>query len=87
MFRNKLAVFGMVAVMVIVLASIGVIHIDPQTVASYMTYILVGIAVVYFTYIFLAGGLNADGVATAQGGREWYASTVRAVLRSSGGAG
>jgi len=28
----------------------------------------------------IANALNADGVPTAQGGRQWYASTVRAVL-------
>jgi hypothetical protein len=28
----------------------------------------------------IARGLNADGVSTAQGGREWWPSTVRAVL-------
>jgi DNA invertase Pin-like site-specific DNA recombinase len=32
----------------------------------------------------IADDLNADQVPTAQGGREWYASTVRAVLRSQG---
>jgi DNA invertase Pin-like site-specific DNA recombinase len=30
----------------------------------------------------IAEGLNRDGVATAQGGRRWYASTVRAALGS-----
>jgi len=30
----------------------------------------------------IAGQLNADAVPTAQGGAEWYASTVAAVLRS-----
>ncbi|HUS00067.1 MAG TPA: oligopeptide:H+ symporter, partial [Pyrinomonadaceae bacterium] len=40
--------------------SFGVITINPRTVASYMTYILVGIAVFYFAYIFIAGKLNAD---------------------------
>jgi proton-dependent oligopeptide transporter, POT family len=49
-----------ILLIVVVLASTGIIHIDPQTVASYMTYVLVGIAVVYFTYIFIAGGLNSD---------------------------
>jgi len=28
----------------------------------------------------IANALNADGVPTAQGGRQWYPSTVRAVL-------
>lgn len=46
--------------LVVVLAGVGVITIDPQQVASYMTYVLVGIAVVYFAYIFIVGGLNAD---------------------------
>jgi hypothetical protein len=30
----------------------------------------------------IAEGLNRDQVATAQGGRRWYPSTVRAALRS-----
>jgi DNA invertase Pin-like site-specific DNA recombinase len=30
----------------------------------------------------IAADLNADGVPTGQGGRQWHASTVRAVLRS-----
>lgn len=30
----------------------------------------------------IAGELNADGVATGQGGKRWYGSTVRAVLES-----
>jgi POT family proton-dependent oligopeptide transporter len=47
-------------ILVIILASTGTITIDPQTVASYMTYILVGIAVVYFAYVFIAGNLNSN---------------------------
>lgn len=31
------------------------------------------------TYQAIAEGLNADGVETAQGGRKWWPSTVRAV--------
>jgi DNA invertase Pin-like site-specific DNA recombinase len=31
----------------------------------------------------IADGLNADGVATGHGGKQWYPSTVRAVLRSA----
>lgn len=30
----------------------------------------------------VAAALNAEGVPTARGGREWYASTVRAALRA-----
>lgn len=31
------------------------------------------------SYRAIAEALNAEGVPTAQGGREWYAATVRAV--------
>jgi DNA invertase Pin-like site-specific DNA recombinase len=33
----------------------------------------------------IAAGLNADRIPTAQGGKRWYASTVRAVLVGRGG--
>jgi POT family proton-dependent oligopeptide transporter len=48
--QTKLVTFAGVAVLalVVILAAVGIIRIDPQTVASWMTYILVGIAVVYF---------------------------------------
>jgi POT family proton-dependent oligopeptide transporter len=49
-----------ILLLVIILAATGVITINPQTVASYMTYILVGIAIVYFAYVFIAGQLNGD---------------------------
>lgn len=45
---------------VVVLAALGVIHIDPQVVGGYMTYVLVGLAVLFFGYVFIAGGLNSD---------------------------
>jgi POT family proton-dependent oligopeptide transporter len=46
--------------LVIALTTTGVITIDPQTVASYMTYVLVAIAIAYFGYVFIAGKLNGD---------------------------
>lgn len=49
-----------VLLVVIVLAAMGVIRIDPQTVAGWMTVVLGGIATVYFVYIFGFGGLNAN---------------------------
>lgn len=49
-----------ILLLVVVLASIGAITINPQTVASFMTYVLVGIAIVYFAYVFIAGNLNGD---------------------------
>lgn len=33
----------------------------------------------------IADALDADGIATAQGGRRWYPSTVKAVLAQEGG--
>jgi proton-dependent oligopeptide transporter, POT family len=46
--------------LVIVLASTGVITLDAQVLGSYMAYVLVGLAAVYFAYLFIAGGLNSD---------------------------
>ncbi len=45
---------------VVVLASMGVITIDPQAVGESMAYVLVGLAVAFFSYVFLAGGLTGD---------------------------
>jgi POT family proton-dependent oligopeptide transporter len=45
---------------VIVLAATGVITLNAQAIGQSMTYVLVGLAVVYFLYVFLAGGLNGD---------------------------
>jgi DNA invertase Pin-like site-specific DNA recombinase len=39
------------------------------------------------TFASIADGLNRDGVPTAQGGREWYPATVRAVLRRTSRSG
>jgi len=44
----------------IALAAAGIIAIDPEAIASKMTYVLVGLAVAYFGYIFAAGGLDGD---------------------------
>src|SRR5437868_7045927 len=46
--------------LVIVLAATGVITLNAQTIGQYMTYVLVGLAVLFFTYIFIAGGLDRD---------------------------
>jgi len=45
---------------VIILAATGTIHLDPQVIGGYMTYLLVGLAVVFFAYIFAFGKLTAD---------------------------
>lgn len=61
-FSARLMVFAGMAILtlVVVLAAAGTITLDAQVLANYMTYILVGIAIVYFAYIFLAGGLKGD---------------------------
>ncbi|MFL6374119.1 MAG: peptide MFS transporter [Pyrinomonadaceae bacterium] len=46
--------------LVVLLAAAGIITIDPQVVASWMTAVLVGIALVYFIYIFTVGRLNSN---------------------------
>lgn len=46
--------------LVIILAAVGVIHINAQVVGQYMAYVLLGLAVIYFAYLFIAGGLNSD---------------------------
>jgi proton-dependent oligopeptide transporter, POT family len=60
--RAKLSItIGLsVLALVVVLASAGVITLDPQVIGKYMTYVLVGIGVSYFGYIFAAGGLTGD---------------------------
>jgi POT family proton-dependent oligopeptide transporter len=58
----KIAVAAGLAILalVVILASIGVITLDAQVLGGYMAYVLVGLAVIYFAYLFIAGGLNGD---------------------------
>jgi POT family proton-dependent oligopeptide transporter len=60
--RMKLVLGAGVAVLAVVIAltALGVITIRAQSVGQYMTYVLVGLAVLFFAYIFAAGGLDAD---------------------------
>ena len=46
-------------VLVIVLAAIGVLQLNPQVIGQNMTYVLVGMALLYFGYVFIFGGLTA----------------------------
>ena len=55
-----LAVGLSVLVLVIVLAAMGLLPLNAQAIGQKMTYVLVGVAVVYFAYIFIAGGLTGD---------------------------
>ncbi len=50
---------GLIAV-VFVLAATGIITLDAQVLGGYMTFVLVGLAVAFFGYVFAAGGLNSD---------------------------
>lgn len=50
---------AIIALMVILTAA-GVIVLDPQVVGGYMLYVLVGLAVAFFMYMFIAGKLNSD---------------------------
>jgi POT family proton-dependent oligopeptide transporter len=49
-----------VLVTVIILAATGILPLNPQVIGGYMTYVLVSVAVVYFGYLFIAGGLTRD---------------------------
>ncbi len=46
--------------LVLILTATGVIVLDPQVVGGYMIYALVGLAVAFFGYMFIAGKLNSD---------------------------
>ncbi len=61
-FTVKAAVAGGLGIiaLVIALAATGVITLDAQVLAGYMTYVLVGLAIVYFAYVFALGGLSSD---------------------------
>jgi len=60
--RGKLALAVGLALLglVIALAATGVLRLDPQVIGRNMTYVLVGMAVVYFVTVFATGGLDAD---------------------------
>lgn len=46
--------------LVIVLAATGTIVLNPQVIGKNMTYVLVGMALLYFFYVFTFGGLNSE---------------------------
>ena len=61
--RNvKTAVFGLLGVVALlfVLAATGTITLDPASIAKYMTYVLVGMAVVFFLFVYAFGHLSGD---------------------------
>ncbi|HEY0171014.1 MAG TPA: peptide MFS transporter [Pyrinomonadaceae bacterium] len=46
--------------LVIVMAALGVITLQAQVIGEYMAYVLLALAVLFFGYIFIAGGLDGD---------------------------
>ncbi|MEP6944398.1 MAG: peptide MFS transporter [Acidobacteriota bacterium] len=60
--RVKIVIAAGLAIitLLVVLTATGVIVIDPQVVGGYMVYALVGLAVAFFLYMFIAGKLNSD---------------------------
>ncbi len=60
--RAKALIFAGVTiiVLVVILAATGLITLDAQVMGHYLTYVLVLLAVAYFSYLFLAGGLNGN---------------------------
>ena len=58
--RNSTLIGLAVLALVFVLASSGVLTLDPQAIGGAMTFVLVGIAVAFFAYIFAFGGLTGD---------------------------
>ena len=58
----KIVTFGGLAViaLVVFLTGMGFITIDAQVIGTYMTYLLIGIAIVFFAYLFIFGGLSGD---------------------------
>jgi len=45
---------------VIVLAATGILPLNAQAIGQNMTYVLVGVAVIYFAYMFIGGGLTTE---------------------------
>ncbi len=58
--RNMTFVGVGVAAVIVLLAMIGVIPVNPVVIAQKMTYLIGGLALAYFTYLFGFAGLDAD---------------------------
>ncbi|WP_373068545.1 peptide MFS transporter [Gemmatimonas sp.] len=58
--RNYTIAGLVVLAMVFVLAGTGVVALDPQAIGGAMTFVLVGIAVAFFGFLFAFGGLTRD---------------------------
>ena len=49
-----------IIVLLVILTMTGVLQINPVSVGEKMTVVIVGMALVYFIYVFVAGGLNTE---------------------------
>lgn len=58
--RNGTFIGLAVIAAIFALAASGSVALDPQFIGGVMTFVLVGIAVAYFAYLFTAGGLTSD---------------------------
>ena len=60
--RVKAIVWGTLAIIAVVfaLAATGSITLDPQSIASNMTYVLLAAVIAFFAFVQVAGGLNSD---------------------------
>ena len=60
--NGKLVLLGGVALLALlfVLAALGVVTFDAQAIGKSMTYVLVGLAVVYFAGVYITGNLTSD---------------------------
>jgi len=60
LMKLVLAIGLALLILVIVLAGLGILQLNPQVIGQNMTYFLVGLTVLYFAYIFGFGGLNRE---------------------------
>jgi POT family proton-dependent oligopeptide transporter len=58
--RTISLIAGAVIAAIVLLASIGLVPIDPVRIAESMTAVILSMALLYFAYVFIAGGLNSD---------------------------
>jgi proton-dependent oligopeptide transporter, POT family len=58
----KTAVYSFLAavVLVFILAATGAVEMNPSVIAKYMTYVLVGVAVAFFAFVYAFGSLSGD---------------------------
>lgn len=58
--KTYIAVGVTIVALVVILAGAHVITLDAQVIGHYLSYVLVSLAVIYFGYLFVAGGLDTN---------------------------